>query len=143
MNVGADYPGISISYFCHDGKGNVLLNLRSENCRDECGRWDNGGGGLDLGMTVEETLAKEVKEEYCADILEKEFLGYYEAFREQDGKKTHWLALFFKVRIDPVQARNGEPHKFDDVRWFKFGEFPQPLHSQFMSQYEAFKDKLL
>ena len=27
-------------------------------------------------------------------------------------KKTHWVALDFKVKVDRGKARNGEPHKF-------------------------------
>ena len=143
MKKGIDYTGVTVSYFCVDGKGNVLLNLRSKNCRDEHGRWDNGGGGLEFGSTVEETLAKELKEEYCVDILEKEFLGYQDVLREQDGVKTHWLAIYFKVKVDPAQVKNGEPHKFDDIRWFKFTDLPQPMHSQLLPGIEAFKDKLI
>jgi len=143
MKKGIDYTGVTVSYFCVDGKGNVLLNLRSKNCRDEHGRWDNGGGGLEFGSTVVETLAKELKEEYCVDILEKEFLGYRDILRVQDGITTHWLAIYFKVKVDPAQVKNGEPHKFDDIRWFKFTELPQPLHSQLPGAIEAFKDKLV
>jgi len=143
MKKGVDYPGVTVSYFCHDGKGNVVMSLRGKGSRDEQGTWDIGGGGVDLGESVSQTLRKEVKEEYCADILEQEFLGYRDVFREQNGVQTHWILLGFKVRVNPAQVKNGEPHKFDDVRWFKIGEFPQPLHSQFMPFFEQFKDKLL
>ena len=64
MKKGEDYTGVTIVYFCHDGNGNFLLNKRSENCRDEHNTWDPGGGGLDFDDTVENTLRKEIKEEY-------------------------------------------------------------------------------
>jgi hypothetical protein len=35
-----------------------LFNKRSENCRDEIGNWDCGGGGLEFGDTVEDTIKK-------------------------------------------------------------------------------------
>jgi 8-oxo-dGTP diphosphatase len=59
------------------------------------------------------------KEEYCADVLEYEFLGYRDVHREHEGNRIHWLALDFKVLVDPAQVKNGEPHKFDAVEWFQ------------------------
>ena len=63
MKKGEDYTGVAIVYFCHDGKGNVLMSKRKETCRDEWGRWDIGGGGVEFGIPLEETLRNEIKEE--------------------------------------------------------------------------------
>ena len=142
MKKGEDFTGITVSYFCHDGQGNFVLSKRSINCRDEHGRWDNGGGGLEFGETVEERLRSEVKEEYGADIIAHEFLGYRDALREFGGKPTHWLALYFKVLVDPRQVYNGEPHKFDDVAWFRLDALPEPLHSQLPGALERFGPRL-
>lgn len=130
MKKGVDYPAVTISFMCHDGKGNWFLAKRSQNCRDEQGRWDFGGGGLDLHETVEGTLRKEIKEEMCADVLSFEFLGYRDVFREHEGVKTHWLQLIFIVLVDREQVRNGEPHKFDEIGWFTLNNLPEPAHSQ-------------
>ncbi|HTR18794.1 MAG TPA: NUDIX domain-containing protein [Candidatus Paceibacterota bacterium] len=143
MRKGADYPGVTVSYFCHDGKGNVLMSLRSNNCRDEHGRWDVGGGSVDFDETVEGTLKKEIAEEYCTNIVEQEFLGYRDIFREQEGTKTHWISFDFKVKVDPTKVKNGEPNKFLEVRWFKIGEFPKPMHSQFQPFLTKYKDRLM
>lgn len=142
MVKGIDYTGIAVVFFCHDGKGNYLLSKRSKNCRDEHGRWDPGGGGVDFGHKVEAVLKQEVKEEYCADILQHEFLGFRDVHRLYKGQKTHWIALDFKVLLDPKQVRNGEPHKFDEIRWFKLNKLPKPLHSQFPNALVKYKDKL-
>lgn len=63
MKKGEDFTGVAVVYFCHDGQGNFLLNKRSVNCRDELGAWDPGGGGLEFGDTIENTLRKEIAEE--------------------------------------------------------------------------------
>jgi 8-oxo-dGTP diphosphatase len=131
MQKGVDFTGVTIVFLCHDGKGNILLNKRSENARDERHTWDPGGGGLELHDTVEGTLKKEIKEEYGTDVLDYEFLGYRDVHREHDGKKTHWVALDFKVLVDRSNVKNGEPHKFDDIGWFRLDALPAPLHSQF------------
>ncbi|MFH0713840.1 MAG: NUDIX domain-containing protein [Candidatus Micrarchaeota archaeon] len=139
---GLDFVGVSIVYFCHDGKGNVLMALRSKNCRDEHGNWDIGAGGLEFEDTVEETLRKEIKEEYCTDVLNCEFLGYRDVHREHDGKKTHWIGLDFKVLIDPTKVGNGEPHKFDEIKWFTLDNLPANIHSQIPNFLKLYKDKL-
>lgn len=143
MKQGVDYPGVTIVYFCHDGKGNFVFSKRGEKARDEQGVWDPGAGGLDLGLTVEETLRKEIKEEYCTDVLAYEFLGYRDVHRKHNGKKTHWIALDFKVLIDPQKVANGEPHKFSDVRMFRLEALPSPMHSQMPHAMKQYKHKLL
>ena len=138
MKKGFDYIAVSVSYFCHDGKGNYLLNKRSVNCRDEHGTWDFGGGGIEFGDTIEDTLQKEIKEEYCADIVEYKFLGPTESMRTIDGKMSHWVHLHFLVQLDPAQVKNGEPHKFDEIGWFRLDNLPSPLHSQAPGDLEKF-----
>lgn len=143
MQKGTDFPGVSIVFFCHDEEGNFLLSKRSANCRDEHGTWDPGGGGLEVHDTVEDTIRKEIKEEYCADVLSHEFLGFRDVHREHGGKKTHWIALDFKVLIDKTQVKNGEPHKLEEVKWFRLETLPSPLHSQFPYFLEKYKEKLV
>ena len=142
MKKGINYPGITISFFCHDGEGNFVMSKRSQNCRDERGCWDIGAGGLDLGDSVEETLRKEITEEYCTDILDFEFLGYRDLFREHEGQKTQWVALDFKVLVDRKKVANGEPHKFDEVAWFTQNKLPENIHSQNPIFFETYKEKL-
>lgn len=143
MKKGIDYIGVTASYLAHDGEGNYVMTKRGKNCRDEHGCWDFGGGGVDLGDTVEETIIKEVKEELDADVLEIKFLGYLDIFREQEGQKTHWISMEFLVRVDPSQVKNNEPHKFDDIAWVRLDNLPTPLHSMTPLSLEKFKDQLV
>ncbi len=142
MDKGKDYPGITIVFFCHDGNRKVLMSKRSSNCRDEHGCWDIGGGGLEHMDAVESTLRKEIKEEYCADVISHEFLGYREIHRGEGSDVSHWVALDFKVLVNPEAAQNGEPHKFDAVEWFEFDSLPNPKHSQLPIFLEKYVDKL-
>jgi len=139
---GEDYTGVAVVFLCHDGKGNYLLNKRSSQARDEKDVWDSGGGGLEFGDTVEFTLKKEIGEEFSTDVIDYEFLGFRDVHRVNDGKPTHWIALDFKVLVDREKAKNGEPHKFDEIGWFTLEEFPQPLHSQFPKFFEKYKGKI-
>jgi 8-oxo-dGTP diphosphatase len=142
MQKGSDYIGNTVVYFCHDGKGSVLLGKRGKNSRDEQGRWDIGGGGIEFGDTVENTLKKEIREEYCTEVLDYEFLGYRDVHREHNGKPTHWIALDFKVLVDRKKVKNGEPHKFDAVEWFTLKTLPTPIHSQLPNFLKLYKEKI-
>src|SRR5688572_4569941 len=104
LTKGADYIGVCVVHFCHDGKGNFLMQLRSKNARDEHGSWDIGAGSVDFGNTIEETLRQEVREEYATDPLEFEFLGFRDVFREHSGQPTHWVTYDCKVLVDPQKV---------------------------------------
>ena len=119
-----------------------MLSKRGKNCRDEHGTWDPGGGALEFGDNVLDTLKKEIKEEYCTDVLDFEFLGYRDVHRVQNGKKDHWIGLDFKVLVDKEKAKNGEPHKLDEIGWFQLESLPSPLHSQFPGFLEKYRGKL-
>lgn len=139
---GQDYIGITVVYFCHDGRGNFIMAKRSNNARDEHGRWDIGAGGLEFGDTVEATLKKEIKEEYCTEVLDYEFLGFRDVHRKYQGRPTHWIALDFKVLVDASRVKIGEPHKFDEIGWFKLSVLPENLHSQLPDFLHKYTDRL-
>lgn len=140
MQKGVDFTGVCVVYFCHDGDGNFVMSKRGTNCRDEQGRWDPGGGGLEYGDTVEATLRKEILEEYGTEVRSFDFLGFRDVHRNHNGTRTHWIALDFKVLVDKDKVKNNEPHKFDEVKWFRLENLPEPLHSQFpvfLQQYNS------
>ena len=102
-----------------------------------------GGGGLDFGLNAKECVRKEILEEFGCDVLEIEFMGYRDVHRKsENGEDTHWVALDFKCQVDPLKVVNNEPHKFDELGWFKLGDFPKPWHSQFPAALAAYKDVL-
>lgn len=143
MKEGIDYIAVGVVFFCHDGKGNILLSKRSKKSRDEYGTWDPGGGSVEFGEAVMDTLSREIKEEYCTDIISSEFLGFRDVHRvDEQGNKTHWIALDFKVLIDRKKVRNGVPEKHEEIGWFKFNNLPKPLHSQFPFFFQKYRERL-
>jgi 8-oxo-dGTP diphosphatase len=98
LHKGKSFPGVTTTFFCHDGNGKLFLAQRSNRARDEHGRWDPGGGGLKFGQSLIENLNREIKEEYNATSKQTDFLGYFDVFRtDQEGVDTHWLAMCFAV----------------------------------------------
>lgn len=131
MQPGLDYIGTGTCAVCHDGKGRIFLNQRSEKCRDEWGRWDNCGGALKFGETPEECVRRELREEYGCEALECRPGGVVNAIRSLNGKKTHWLILTYLVLVDPETVKINEPEKFKAGKWFELSGIPAERHSYF------------
>jgi 8-oxo-dGTP pyrophosphatase MutT (NUDIX family) len=121
-------PGVSCVFVCDDGSGRILLARRSGGARDEPGTWDCGAGAIEFGETFEQAVIREVTEEYATTPLTIELRGVRNVLRTDPP--SHWVAVVFAVHLDPAAVGIGEPHKFDDLRWFDPGELPTPLHSQ-------------
>ena len=144
MKSGIDNIGVCVVFYCHDGKGNVLLSKRTKYSRDEHGKWDPGGGEVDFGEPILKTLKREIKEEYGTNILESEFLGVRDVHRlDEKERKTHWIALDYKVLVDVKKVKNVDPRKHEAVEWFSLNDLPKPLHSQFPKFIKIYKKNLI
>ena len=142
MRKGIDYTGITVCFHCHDGAGNYAIHKRSDKCRDERGCWDFGGGGLQFGEKMEDGVKREVLEEYGAEAIELDYLGFDEILRDHNDQQTHWLSVRYKVRVDRDAVRINEPDKIDELRWVTMDALPDPLHSQLDWLIEKYRDKL-
>ncbi len=143
MQNGVDRIGVCVVFLCHDGTGRYLFNKRGTLCRDEHGRWDPGGGSVEFGEEIAAVLKREIREEYCADVLDYEEIGFLDVHRVLKGQPTHWIAILYRVLVDPHQVANGEPHKFDEIGWFEIDHLPEPLHSQYSEVLRKYRDKLV
>ena len=131
-------PQVSVVFVCDDGDGRVLLARRGPGARDEPGTWDCGAGALEFGEAFEDAVRREVREEYAAEPLAVELCGVRDVRR--DDPPSHWVALVFRVRVDPAAVAIGEPHKFDALGWFRPGELPSPPHSQLTATLRMLRD---
>ncbi|GAA2587514.1 NUDIX hydrolase [Winogradskya consettensis] len=127
-------PAVSCVFVCHDGQGRILLARRSSGARDEPGTWDCGAGALEFGESFEDAVTREVGEEYRALPREIRMLGVRNVVRPG----SHWVALIFSVRVEPGDVVNGEPHKFDELAWFRLDALPVPVHSQLVATLDLF-----
>ena len=139
MKAGVDYTAVAVAFFCNDDKGNFILQKRSENCRDERGCWDGGGGQLEFGEELGEAALRELKEEYGISGEIQEQLPSYAIAREQDGK-THWIAVPFFIKADIEKARIMEPKKVTEIGIFRLDNLPRPLHSCLQKELKDYKE---
>jgi ADP-ribose pyrophosphatase YjhB (NUDIX family) len=129
MKIGNDYIGVTVCFVVHDGNKNILLQKRSQNTRDEQGRWDIGGGALEFGETWEEAVRREVNEELGAEIIELDYLDAFNVIRNSNNSPSHWVAIVFAAKVDPDSVKINEPDKIDEIGWFALDEMPKPMHS--------------
>lgn len=142
MQKGVDYTGVAVGFYCHDRKGKYLFHRRTNQCRDEHGRWDCGGGGVRFGERLHDAVTRELQEELGTHPLTIEFVGFDEAFRENEGKRTHWISFKYRVEVDPETVQNNEPDKHDAFGWCTLDNLPSPLHSQIPAELEKYKNQL-
>ena len=129
MKPGIDFIGVCTPFYCNNGKGKFLLHKRSINCRDEHGRWDTGSGRLGFYQTPEESVLREVREEYgCVGKIQRR-LPPQSIIRVWEGQRTHWLAIPFFILVNPLEAKINEPDKIDEIGWFTINKLPKPLHT--------------
>ena len=129
MKPGFDYTGIVVVFLCHDGQGKLLMAKRGLKARDERGKWEFGGGGIEFGESPEAAVRRELMEEYrCQTIHDIQLLQPYSIVREHDGQQTHWISFPFAVQIDPEEVQISEPESIDSIGWFTLDSLPDPLH---------------
>lgn len=143
LRPGIDYIGVTTPFYCHDGKGRLLLAQRSTGARDEHGTWDPGSGKLEFGSTIEDNILREVKEEYGCDGIIQKLLPALNLLREMDGHLSHWLVVAAFVLVNPDEVRLTEPDKFSEMGWFTLDELPTPLHRGFALSLEQFNAEFL
>lgn len=146
MQAGFDYIGVNVAFLCHDGKGRLLLHLRSDKCRDEHNTWDNGAGQVEFGETLEAAVTREVEEEYGCKALKIEHFLQFTALRQHEGRPTHWLINTYVVRVDPKTVKVMEPERNLRNGWFTVDNLPQPLHSltaMYFAKYRVKLEKML
>lgn len=129
---GVDFIGVSCVFYCHDGKGKYLLHKRSQKARDEVGTWEAGAGAVEFGETFEQSVQREILEEYCCKPKKLKLVTVSNMIRENKGIKTHWVAVIFTAMLDPKKTKIGDPQKMDALGWFSADNLPSPLHSKYL-----------
>jgi len=126
-SAGTAYTGVSVAFLIvhpddiiqHEvmslGHARYLFSKRGPGCRNEIGKWEFGGGGVEFGETVEDAIKREVREEYglttteiCAPILVEQFV---------EGQ--HWWCACCIVHVKDPEVTISEPDKVLEPTWIK------------------------
>lgn len=126
MKIGVDYIGVSVGALVFNKRGEVFLNKRSQNARNEKGSWEAPGGAVHFGEKRVDALKREIKEEFGIDIKIVRVLQTEDEILPRE--KQHWVATTYITKIKgEQQPRIMEPHKSDAIGWFPLNDLPSPL----------------
>lgn len=126
MKPGIDYIGVAVGAFIINDKGEVLLMKRSQQAKNEKGKWEAPGGAVEYGETLEHAIRREMQEELGIDIEILAQWGAKDHIIPED--KQHWVPTTFLVKVVKGQTpKNIEPLKHDQIAWFAPDSFPTPL----------------
>ena len=120
MQKGVDYIGVGIGAVIVNSEGKMFMSKRGMAARNEAGKWEFPGGALEFGEGLEETIKREIKEEFGMEI---EIVNQLEPFNHLiSEEKQHWVALCFVAKIISGVPTIMEPEKSAAIGWFSLEE---------------------
>ena len=126
MKRGIDYIGVSAGALIINDKGEIFLSKRSQLTTNEKGCWETPGGAVEFGETLEQTVKREMWEEYGVSLeLIKQFPAEDHFIPDE---KQHWVATTFLAKIKAHEIPQiKEPTKCEAIGWFVLDRLPEPL----------------
>ena len=98
---------------------------------------------MEFGEDFESVVRREVKEEYGVDALEVHHRATTNLIRQNGDVTTHWVCLIHTVLIPEGSGEIGEPHKMDEIGWFAYNAFPNPIHPGVPPHFELVRDHIV
>ena len=121
--IDRDHPRVGVGVLLVDAHNRVLLTLRSR--PPESGCWSIVGGKVDFLETLEQCAIREAYEEVGLQIRLIRLLCVTDHCLPEEGQ--HWVSPAYLGEVLAGDARNCEPHKTREVRWFPLSDLPQNL----------------
>ena len=105
--------GVGIGAVIVNEKGEMLLAKRGKKARNEHGKWEFPGGGVEFGDTMAETIVREMKEELGIEI--ELFAHLSPIDHVLHNEKQHWVTSVFISKIVNGSPTIKEPEKCDEI----------------------------
>ena len=119
----SSHPRVGVGVLLTDNQGRVLLTLRK--LPPEAGCWSIVGGKVGFLETLEQCAIREAREEVGLKISLRSLLCVTDHCLP--GEHQHWVSPAYLGQILSGKARNCEPAKTGEVRWFGLDQLPPNL----------------
>lgn len=141
MKAGIDYIGVSIGAVIINDKSEIFLLKRSQNAKNEKGKWEAPGGAVDFWEKREDAVKREMNEELGVDIEIIEVLQVVDEILPLD--KQHWVGTSYLVKIKGKhKPKIMEPAKHDAMGWYSLDDLPTPMSWVTQSDINCYRKKL-
>ena len=117
------HPRVGVGVLLVDERSRVLLTLRR--LPPEAGCWSIVGGKLDYLETLQECAVREALEEVGLHVSIEALLCVTDHLLPRESQ--HWVSPAYLGRVKSGRARNCEPRKTRQVRWFPLDRLPPSL----------------
>ncbi len=133
MKKGKDCIGVGCWGIITNNKNQILLLKRKD--KDY---WERPGGKVELGESLEESVAREVFEEAGIKVEVIGFVMFDQTFLKDQG---HWISFCYHLKSMDDNIKNVEKEKHADVQWFDVTDLPESLSSHTKKALEFFLKK--
>jgi len=116
-------PRVGVGVLILDHRSRALLTLRK--LPPEAGSWSIVGGKLEYLETLHDCALREALEEVGLAISIEGLLCVTDHLLPQESQ--HWVSPAYLGRIAGGLAKNCEPRKTRQVRWFPLDQLPSNL----------------
>jgi 8-oxo-dGTP diphosphatase len=116
-------PRVGVGVLLVDEHGRVLLTLRK--LAPEAGCWSIVGGKLEYLETLHDCAVREALEEVGLAVSIEALLCVTDHLLAQESQ--HWVSPAYLGRVANGRAKNCEPRKTRQVRWFPLDQLPPNL----------------
>ena len=120
MKKGIDYIGVGVGAAIINKEGKVFIARRGKQTRNEQGKWEIPGGGINFSETLEHAVKRETKEEYGMEVEIIELLGVFDHIIPDD--KQHWVSPSYICKLRSGTPQILEPEKCEEIGWFTLEE---------------------
>jgi 8-oxo-dGTP diphosphatase len=116
-------PRVGVGVLILDHRSRALLTLR--NLPPEAGSWSIVGGKLEYLETLHDCAVRETLEEVGVTVSIEALLCVTDHLLPQESQ--HWVSPTYLGRVAGGRAKNCEPRKTREVRWFPLNQLPSNL----------------
>ena len=134
----SSHPRVGVGVLLIDNRGRVLLTLRK--LAPEAGCWSIVGGKVGFLETLEQCAIREAREEVGLEISLRSLLCVTDHCLPAENQ--HWVSPAYLGQILSGEARNCEPAKTREVRWFGLHHLPLHLTMTARNTINAFTRQL-